>query len=509
MLVFDRIQHTEEGGQMNRYNQLELFGRPIAGYDPEKNRIAIFLRNYPFEVFEPVKEEFERKRWELLKKDGEARKKSKEEKSEQESLTFYEEGGELVPTEETLETLERESNAGREPIDFYGCLKLFTVCTLKGITKVTDIHQELEDNPVYEKECFQEESPSYGTLARFDRLMSKFGLWGKYKEICTKINLEKGINKIDHRLIIDTTHSKGNGKVNRKVKKCRECHNGDVQFDCPKCKEGKPCDEPELTCDMSGIVHKNKGNVSKGVKYQISGSSVELPLGVTAFNGSGYDGGESFKEHLLELKREYAGYLEQISEIYVDGIYNSKENRKKVKEIFGKGIKLMSKPNSGKRKAKQLQRRGVNFTIEKDGKIKCEEEKEFTFLSRELRHERYVFSITDPKDCQSCEKKEQCCPDSLTGRTLRISNKLLSLYNWEYPECGRRYPKKFNIRTVIERIIGRGKEILGFARQYKRGKVNVQAFGDRVVGMMNQIAYVAYALGNPKRMLSLRYFWCS
>ena len=494
---------------INRNNQIELFGYPIAGYDPQTNRIAIFLRNYPFEIFEPLKEEFEKKRWELLKEEGEDRRRRKGRESEQERLEFHEENGELVPTEKTLEILERESKAGRQPIDFYGCLKLFTVCTLKGITRVTDIYQEMEDNPVYARECFRGKTPSYATLARFDRLMGKFGLWGEYRRVCAKINLEKGINKIDHRLIVDTTHSKGNGKVGRKVKKCRECHNGDVKLDCVKCEGGKPCNEPELTCDMTGIVHKNKGNVSKGIKYQISDSSVELPFGITAFNGSKHDGSESFEEHLLQLKEEYADYLGQIREIYADGIYNNKNNRKIVKEIFGKNVRLMSKPNSGKRKAKKLERRGVEFNIGKDGKVECEEGKEFTFSTRELSHDRYIFSVANYQDCLVCEKKEQCCPDSLTGKTLRIPRELLGLYNWEEPECGKRYQKKFNIRTGIERTIGRGKEILGFARQYKRGKVNVQAFGDRIVGMMNQIAYVAYALGKPEKMLSVRYFWCS
>ena len=79
-----------------------------------------------------------------------------------------------------------------------------------------------------------------------------------------------------------------------------------------------------------------------------------------------------------------------------------------------------------------------------------------------------------------------------------------------YEEDGELVPTEETLEIMErESNAGRGKEILGFARQYKRGKVNVQAFGDRIVGMMNQIAYIAYALGNPKRMLSLRYFWCN
>ena len=140
------------------------------------------------------------------------------------------------------------------------------------------------------------------------------------------------------------------------------------------------------------------------------------------------------------------------------------------------------------------------------GTVTCEHGNAFEFQAREVSQERYRFVSEDPEKCSSCPWKEACCPGAELGKTLRIPKECLSQYNWEDPEFGTRYGKKFNIRTGIERIIGRGKDLLGFRRQFKRGRSNVQGFGDRLVAIMNMIAYVAVAIGHPERRLRCRNF---
>jgi len=480
--------------------QLRFLPEGWFSVDVKENRFCIFLRNYPFEEqFRGVKGEFERQRYEARKRDAARRKLERE--GREAHFEFYD------PAEaaETLEVSERTSAAGRKGFDFFGLTKAFFGCQLKGITQVTEVYQELKDNPVLLQECFPTgELPSYDVLAAYERDMNRFELMKEVRKIAVETNIEEGINEFDGRLIVDVTHSEGNGKVGKKTKRCKQCHEGEPSTSCARCVEGKPCETPDLTDETIDIVHKNKGKVLKSHKYQISGTTVELPIAPTAFNGRRPDGSESFEQHLRELKADCGEWLKP-TEIYVDGIYNNAHNRKLVGEIFP-GCKLMSKPNPGNRKARKLERKGIEFTVDKWGKVTCEHANTFEFQSREVSQERYRFVSEDPEKCSSCPWKEACCPGAELGKTLRIPKECLSQYNWEDPEFGKRYGKKFNIRTGIERIIGRGKDLLGFRRQFKRGRSNVQGFGDRLVAIMNMIAYVAVAIGHPERRLRCRNF---
>jgi hypothetical protein len=260
-----------------------------------------------------------------------------------------------------------------------------------------------------------------------------------------------------------------------------------------------------LTDETLGIVHKNKGKVLKAHKYQISGTSVELPIGITAFPGSHSDGGESFAQHLQELKDECGTWFKP-TEIYADGIYNTAENRQLVTRLFGAETRLMSKPNPGNRKDRKVIRNGVEFTIDKHANVSCERGHKLVFDAREVDQERYRFVIEKEEHCLACPLRLTCCPAAAHGKTLRFSKELLPHYNWEQPEFTVSYEQKYNLRTAIERIIGRGKDLLGFRRQFKRGRSNVQGFGDRLVAMMNMIAYVAHAIGHPERKLQCRNF---
>lgn len=272
---------------------------------------------------------------------------------------------------------------------------------------MTDVHQEMEDNPVLLVECFPDgKRPSYDVLAAYDRDMNRFGLMKELRKIAVETNVQEEINEFDGRLIVDVTHSEGHGKVGQMTAQCKACQAGQPDTRCERCVDGKPCESPDLTDETIDIVHKNKGKVLKAHKYQISGTTAELPLGVTAFNGRESDGGASFEQHLRELKADCGEWFKP-TEIYADGIYCSVHNRDVVQEIFGPGAKLMSKPNPGNRKDRTLDKGGLEFTVDKRGAVTCEQGESLVFQAREVPQERYRFVMEDAQDCLDCPQQGQ------------------------------------------------------------------------------------------------------
>jgi len=477
--------------------------------DRSQNRLSVFLHTYPFEEkFEGIREKFERCRYEERKKAGILEKIQGDQ--EERHFDFYDDDG----VKNKLTVKERRSAAGRKAFDFYGLLKLFFACMLKNIVQVTEVDQELHDNPVLQLECFGGgQLPSYDVLAAFDRDMNRHGLMKQVRKIAVASNFAEGINEFDGRLIVDVTHSEGNGKIGKMTKKCRDCHRDKANSTCELCVNGKPCDTPKLTDETIDIVHKNKGKVMKAHKYQMVSTGIELLLGTLAFNGKQSDGGESFEQILREIKTDNGPWIDKwITQfkkpivIYADGIYNTAANREMVVKVFGPGTKLSSKPNPGNRKTHKIKRKGIEFTVDKRANVRCEKGAQFKFDAREIDKDRYRFVIDEKYSCLSCPLYQPCSGKAKEGKTLRIGKNLLPHYDWDDPEFTKSYEKKYTIRTGIERIIGRGKDLLGFRRQFKRGRSNVQGFGDRLTAMMNMIAYVAHAIGHPERMLQCKNF---
>ena len=485
--------------------QLSFLPEGWVNIDPSGNRLSLFLRNYPFEDnFGSIAETFEKLRYEERKREAMMREAKRI--AQDNHFDFY--SDEDLVNELHVQT--RQSAAGRKAFEFFGLLKLFFACMLKNTVQVTEVYQELLDNPVLQLECFDGgRLPSYDVLAAFDRDMNRYGLMAEVRKIAVGTNFSEQINEFDGRIIIDVTHSEGNGKIDRMTKRCRDCHRVEVDTSCDRCVNAKACETPDLTDETIGIVHKNKGKVMKAHKYQLGSTSVELPIGVVALNGSESDGGKSFEDILTQIKSDVMPWLDEQTNpiaIYADGIYNTVANHEMVDRVLGPGTQLKSKPNPGNRKAHKLTRNGIEFTVDKRANVTCLNGATFKFDAREIDKDRYRFLVDDEEKCSSCPLNPQCCPAATHGKTLRIGKELLSHFNWDDPEFTKNFEKKYNIRTGIERIIGRGKDLLGFRRQFKRGRSNVQGFGDRLVAMMNMVAYVAHAIGHPERMLQCRNF---
>jgi hypothetical protein len=485
--------------------QLSFLPQGWVNIDVTGNRLSLFMRNYPFEgKFADIRTTFEELRYKERKEEAAVRKIKRT--RETEHFEFCED----VELVNELHIGGRESAAGRKGFEFFGLLKLFLACMLKNTVQVTAVYQELLDNPVLQLECFDDgRLPSYDVLAAFDRDMNRYGLMAEVRRIAVDTNFSQGINHVDGRIIIDVTHSEGNGKIGKMAKRCRDCHGIEADTSCERCLDGKPCDTPNLTDETIDIVHKNKGKVLKSHKYQLGSTATELPIGVVAFNGSKSDGGPSFEVILHQIKSDCSAWLGDETSplsIYADGIYHNVANCEMVKRVFGPNSHLKSKPNPGNRKPHKIARNGIEFTINKRANVTCEKGGKFKFDAREVGKNRYRFIIEDETICTACPLSTSCCPNADHGKTLRFPKDLLPHFNWDNPEFTTSYEQSYAVRTGIERIIGRGKDLLGFRRQFKRGLDNVQGFGDRLVAMVNMIAYVAHAIGHPERMLQCRNF---
>jgi len=159
--------------------QLSFLPEGWVNIDVAGNRLSLFLRNYPFEEkFADIGKKFEERRYEERKKEAVIRqiKRTREARH----FDFYSD----VELVNELHIGGRESAAGRKAFEFFGLLKLFLACMLKNTVQVTDVYQELLDNPVLQLECFDDSRlPSYDVLAAFDRDMNRYGLMGEVRRI--------------------------------------------------------------------------------------------------------------------------------------------------------------------------------------------------------------------------------------------------------------------------------------------------------------------------------------
>jgi hypothetical protein len=270
-----REARGRDGGE-----QLSFLPEGWVNIDLRENRLSIFLRSYPFEeYFGEIQKEFALRRYQERKAEGLNRQRRRH----QEAAHFeFAEEGEVLGR---IPVGERRSAAGRKPFDFFATLKLFFACMMKSIVQVTEVHQELHDNPVLQLECFPEgRLPSYDVLAAFDRDMNRFGLMREVRTVAVEANLAAGINEFDGRVIVDVTHSEGNGKVGKVAKR-----NGDGEAAEPAVRSGSQegAEEVSVSRDVSAGTSLPGENEVKGRNAQGDGNESERSGDSRAPEGAG------------------------------------------------------------------------------------------------------------------------------------------------------------------------------------------------------------------------------
>ena len=98
--------------------------------------------------------------------------------------------GIVLPTrtrhvEDTLAA--RRSRSGRKPHDFMPMMRAFELARLLYVESMAEsVYLQVRSNPLFAEACgFTGKLPSYRSFARFDDIMTNFGLWDKARRHST------------------------------------------------------------------------------------------------------------------------------------------------------------------------------------------------------------------------------------------------------------------------------------------------------------------------------------
>jgi len=438
----------------------------------------------PWELFEPVREAYEKARFERSKKEtrnknGEAKKRVGRPPRCVRKLFHI--------SEEDLEECRDESPGigGAPAYGFYCQLRAFLIAPLYDCEpNAISIWRQLARNPRFVRVCAFDPAdvPSVRTLRRFNQIMSQEGLWGEVSRITVQNNMELGIIEKSGSLVVDPTHHDGFASVKKPVKACREC------------KRRKSCKDVTYTCDVTDIVAKSRNYKLPGVKsVVVSLAGSEIPIAGMALNARVFDG-KSLSETLSFVKGRYPGL--EIDVVIADGAYDSADNRKIARKVMHAGLLTPVCPRRNKKK--KARARGIDH-VDTYGVPVCMEGMRMELLGRDGQRGQYIWGcpVYHPSrsdETLTCNSKCECSPGSKNGRVYRTNACDFPQVNWDSPQHSRRHKKLYAMRTQIERIISRVKRMLSFERFYGRGKKALQGFADRYVTVFNLVAYAAWAI---------------
>lgn len=155
----------------------------------------------------------------------------------------------------------RRSRSGRNLMVLCPMMRAFELARLLYVESMAEsVYLQVRSNPLFAEACgFTGKFPSYRSFARFDQIMTAFGLWDKARRLVVAFNLDQGVLEIEDTLVTGTTHVEAEATHRKQVKTCD--HKEDC--DCPIVS----------TDDNVGIVRKR--NTVSYVGHKISLLSAE------------------------------------------------------------------------------------------------------------------------------------------------------------------------------------------------------------------------------------------
>lgn len=399
---------------------------------------------------------------------------------------------------EALPLPSNSSHAGRRGYPFLPMLKAFLLAPYLGLEQNAEqLASMLRMNLQYQLLCgFPGALPGARALRRFRQIMYTYGLWGDVKELLVLRNLELGVFELPKTIALDPTHLDGFASVKKEAKACKEC---------PK---GGRCPEHQRTCEMTGIVSKSNNYKLPGVK----GTMVGLPESEILLDGIAGEGNRHdcslLDDALMRLVGRYPFLKDRVERVLADRAYDSKASREQTREHLG--ANLVTPINERNRKEIQLADRGVE-KIDKQGRPRCIAGHIMALAGRDRTREQYIWRCPvhaeryarEGLEC-SPECKSACAPTATEGRTFRVDRSLTPQISWEVPQHLASVEKEYDLRTSVERIIGRGKRGFQFERFFGRGRLALQGHLDRWVIAVNLLALVAWQIGNERLERSYR-----
>ncbi len=390
---------------------------------------------------------------------------------------------------------------GKKPKCFFSMFKSFIGATLMGFAaEPEEVYRLLVSNPSFVRVCgfapkFVRDEycylhiPSRRKLEQFDQIMKEWGLWDKIKIDEVRSNLESGVIKKEGELVGDTTHYHGysgfetltytddKGKDQKKsqsrlTKKCR-------------CKERDKCNHPwELADEGAGTIVKSTTKMYWGHKASVLGFPRQgVPLDAAAVTDAAIFDGETLYPHVERLFDNVPEIKPCIKRVLYDSACDDKDLKEKFHNNLGIELKTSLNPRRKKEITEDLPR-GIK-KITPYGVPICIGEYEMDYKGVRYENEKFIYqSPMDSKGlpvCSTCEYQINCCPNSLTGRTINISFDLLPHINSDDPPMAKRYKAIMTRRPSVERMIKRLKCDLGDDRLSKRGNDSFQAYLDKTM----------------------------
>ncbi|WP_233096029.1 hypothetical protein [Alicyclobacillus sp. SO9] len=129
--------------------------------------------------------------------------------------------GLATPTEQTADTSTvRRSRSGRKPHDFMPMMRSFELARLLYVESMAEsVYLQVRSNPLFAEACgFTGKLPSYRSFARFDEIMTNFGLWDKARRRVVEFNLNQGVLEAEDTLVADTTHVEAEATYGEQMK---------------------------------------------------------------------------------------------------------------------------------------------------------------------------------------------------------------------------------------------------------------------------------------------------
>ncbi|MCF8568330.1 transposase [Alicyclobacillus tolerans] len=391
-----------------------------------------------------------------------------------------------IPIEQVEDTLAvGRSRFGRKPHDFMPMMRAFELARLLYVEiMVESVYLQVRSNPLFAEACgFKGKLPRYRSFARFDQIMTDFGLWEKARQQVIAFNLKQGVLGIEDTLVADTTHIEAEATYGRQMKTCG--HKEDC--DCPRV----PTD------DNVGIVRKSNTVSYVGHKVSLlSGAKGQLPLTHQVFQGGEYDA-FTLQPTLERFKSEFEDLAKFVEYVLADGIYQTTGNQKATKEVLG--AKLLAPINPRGRKDKPSDVRGID-KIDRYGIPHCIAGYKMELKGCNLKKEQYIFTcpVRNPQTKQEglvCphHKHIECCSGATQGCVLRVDFSTTPQVDSEFPQHSRTFDILYDARTGIERIIGMLKDGYSLRRVHKRGRKAVEAHVDQCMVCMHVMAHCAHA----------------
>ncbi len=395
-----------------------------------------------------------------------------------------------------------EVRRGRPGFVFETLLKIWAYAPFfKAEQNAEDIANTLDINPEFARLCGLPsettpagkavyEIPAARTLRHFNQILYTFDLWGDFKRFLILDNLEKNVIQWSENLVIDPTHLDAFARVRKSCTACRICPKRDR------------CHFAQNTCELTGIVSKSDNYKLPGVKLNFALlPECQIAIEAIACRGQAHDS-KLLNPVLVKLATDYPDLKDRVKKVLADGAYDFDFCHQVTRETMQ--AELITPINPGNRKPIENPARGI-MQITPYGVPVCIAGHEMILTGRDCQKEQFIWVCPVFNEQRGdlnlpCSDacKRRCCPDAGQGRAYRVDRDFTPGINWDNPQHLASTIRLYNLRTSVERAISGAKRILKFDRFYNRGRMALQAHGDRYVIAVQLVAHVAGKLHRPE-----------